>query len=289
VAASDPNHPNPFLFTARRFDSETGLYYYRTRYYSPYIGRFLQTDPAGYTDGMNMYACCRNNPVACVDPSGMIMMIPTGNIAIGKGACGAATLPGAYVLSWKSVEDIGIDKLGAAVEVGEITKAMAVAAMVDLMKGAAGVVGGLALSVVDASTATHAYRAFVEIQDYCDSNLNGIMDSADHYSDAYWIELFGVYETSADMGYWNDLGYDSAGAALSASIVGYYLLYPMKDPTHDPFAGHWNVDGPDAPYEKAAPAVQAMLSASADKAKGAGVPEGVVKYISTAVAALSSP
>ena len=44
---SDPNHPNPFMFTGRQFDVETGLYYYRARYYNPYIGRFLQTDLRG--------------------------------------------------------------------------------------------------------------------------------------------------------------------------------------------------------------------------------------------------
>ena len=36
---------NPYMFTGRRFDTETGLYYYRFRYYKPDIGRFLQTDP----------------------------------------------------------------------------------------------------------------------------------------------------------------------------------------------------------------------------------------------------
>ena len=68
VAASDPNHPNPFLFTGRRFDTDTGLYYYRARYYNPYIGRFLQTDP-GRVD-INLYKYCRNNPLGFVDPSG---------------------------------------------------------------------------------------------------------------------------------------------------------------------------------------------------------------------------
>jgi RHS repeat-associated protein len=71
VAASDPNHTNPFLFTGRRFDSETGLYYYRARYYNPYVGRFLQTDPIGYGDGMDVYAYCRNNPTSGRDPSGL--------------------------------------------------------------------------------------------------------------------------------------------------------------------------------------------------------------------------
>jgi len=71
VAASDPNHPNPFMFTGRQFDIETGLYYYRARYYNPYLGRFLQTDPVGYEDGINWYRYCRNNPLVYTDPSGL--------------------------------------------------------------------------------------------------------------------------------------------------------------------------------------------------------------------------
>ena len=63
---------NPYMFTGRRFDFETGLFYYRARYYNPYIGRFLQTDPIGYGDGINWYAYCGNNPLAFVDPSGLV-------------------------------------------------------------------------------------------------------------------------------------------------------------------------------------------------------------------------
>ncbi len=61
TSASDPNHPNRFLFTGREFDADTGLYYYRARYYNPYIGRCLQTDPAG--DGTNPYEYCGNDPM----------------------------------------------------------------------------------------------------------------------------------------------------------------------------------------------------------------------------------
>jgi RHS repeat-associated protein len=68
---ADPNHPNRFLFTSREFDQETGLYYYRARYYNPQIGRFLQTDPVGYGAGMNMYGYCGNSPIIMADPSGL--------------------------------------------------------------------------------------------------------------------------------------------------------------------------------------------------------------------------
>ncbi len=71
VSASDPNHPNRFLFTGREFDSETGLYYYRARYYNPYIGRFLQTDPIGYEGALNLYQYCLNNPIIYLDPFGL--------------------------------------------------------------------------------------------------------------------------------------------------------------------------------------------------------------------------
>jgi RHS repeat-associated protein len=61
----------PFKFTGRRLDPETGLYYYRARYYSPTLGRFLQTDPIGYGDGPNWYMYARDNSVNFIDPSGL--------------------------------------------------------------------------------------------------------------------------------------------------------------------------------------------------------------------------
>ncbi|VWB16539.1 FG-GAP/YD repeat-containing protein [Burkholderia lata] len=48
----------------------TGLYYYGLRYYQPWLGRWLNPDPAGTIDGLNLYRMVRNNPVTLGDEDG---------------------------------------------------------------------------------------------------------------------------------------------------------------------------------------------------------------------------
>lgn len=80
---------NPYLFTGRRYDTETGLYYYRFRYYNPDLGRFMSADPWGivpdggkhnpfyptmqYSEGIraNLYTYVANNAVNFTDPFGL--------------------------------------------------------------------------------------------------------------------------------------------------------------------------------------------------------------------------
>jgi RHS repeat-associated protein len=62
----------PFTFTAREYDSETGMYFYRARYYDPKVGRFVTKDPIGFGGGdVNLYNYVGANPVNWIDPFGL--------------------------------------------------------------------------------------------------------------------------------------------------------------------------------------------------------------------------
>jgi RHS repeat-associated protein len=62
---------NSYLFTGRELDEESGLYFYRARYFDCLNGRFLQRDSLEYTNGMNLYEYVRSNPINRTDPTGL--------------------------------------------------------------------------------------------------------------------------------------------------------------------------------------------------------------------------
>jgi RHS repeat-associated protein len=67
---------NPFQYTGREFDIETGTYFHRARYYDPNVGRFLSEDPTGFGGGTAFYRYVNNRPTVAFDPSGLVAVIP---------------------------------------------------------------------------------------------------------------------------------------------------------------------------------------------------------------------
>ncbi len=70
LTASSGTIVNPFQFTGRDFDSETGLRYYRTRYYDQNIGRFTSEDRSRFKGGINLYTYVGNDATNLTDPNG---------------------------------------------------------------------------------------------------------------------------------------------------------------------------------------------------------------------------
>jgi RHS repeat-associated protein len=70
TTATGATSNNPSKYTGRE-DDGTGLYYYRARYYSPNLQRFISEDPIGLAGGNNLYAYVHNNPVSFTDPFGL--------------------------------------------------------------------------------------------------------------------------------------------------------------------------------------------------------------------------
>ncbi|OIO01359.1 MAG: hypothetical protein AUJ51_08485 [Elusimicrobia bacterium CG1_02_56_21] len=113
---------NPYLFTARELDSESGLYYFRARYYDWHRGAFTQEDPIGFDSGdINLFRYVANQPTNYNDPNGQILPVLDPMI-IGAGL-GAGTSFLATVISQSLTGNVDWAVVGKSTLVGGLTGA----------------------------------------------------------------------------------------------------------------------------------------------------------------------
>ncbi len=128
-----------FRYTGQQFLGSLNLYYYKARFYSPALGRFLQTDPIGTADDLNLYAYVGNNPINFNDPSGEFA-----NFLLG----GAANVAIGYGISWATGQDYSWGNAAVDFGIGAATSGVSAFAaasklnkIADLSPAAKGVLG----------------------------------------------------------------------------------------------------------------------------------------------------
>ena len=120
---------NPFRYRSYYFDHGIGLYFLKTRYYDPEIGRFMTIDDISYLDpesinGLNLYAYCLNNPMRYVDPLGksvILTILAVIGLSSIIGAASGAIMSGlAYVMETNEFDalDFWASVAGGAVSGG---------------------------------------------------------------------------------------------------------------------------------------------------------------------------
>ncbi len=170
-AYSELSQLNPFRYRGYYYDTETKLYYLKTRYYDPEVGRFITIDDLSYLDpdtinGLNLYAYCGDNPVMAVDPSGRWFFTVLFGLLIGTAISGAIEINNqvnahgwdASKWDWKQ---IGWSTLGGAVAgfISAIPLGGAIGAFI--FGGIGAVVGGYISGNVSIDSFESIFNAFV--------------------------------------------------------------------------------------------------------------------------------
>lgn len=231
---------NPIRYRGYYYDTETSLYYLKTRYYDPEVGRFMTIDGIEYLDpetinGLNLYAYCGNNPVMNIDPSGnFFLTFLLVSIGIGFAVGGAMAGVTAYrngARGWDLVGSI----VGGAILGGGMGAIMAIGGAAGLASIGAGLTGfslsaGAAFGVslaVGAGAGLLSYTAKTLISpskqwswvDFGVNGLSGLIKGAA----TYWIAFMGARFGAFDKVFLKDL----LGKELVKDIFSYDIAKGM--------------------------------------------------------------
>jgi RHS repeat-associated protein len=179
TSVTGTSNGNEFQYTGRENEGN-GLYFYRARYYSPLLGRFISEDPLGFLgSGPNLYGYALDDPINLIDPSGMQTLL---------GSAPATTppvttpYPGTPSPAQVAEAVQSVERATAAAEAGTTTTAeLGTGFGAEVETGAAGgPIGVAALGVVGAgATAYYGAQATIAVH---------------HENQAYDSELDAVHQ-----------------------------------------------------------------------------------------------
>jgi RHS repeat-associated protein len=106
-----------FAFQGHELDPESGLYYFRSRFYDPRLGRFLSEDPAQPARGSNLYTFVENDPINLLDPLGQDWLEDLSNFSAGFGDTLSFGLT-SKIRDWMGTNDV-VDRCSGWYKAGE--------------------------------------------------------------------------------------------------------------------------------------------------------------------------
>lgn len=199
---------NPIRYRGYYYDTETGLYYLKARYYDPETCRFISQDDISFLapnhiTGLNLFAYCNNNPINDVDFNGNIGFLAALGIAILIGAAIGATtgaVMGGAAYAIDHTSDFSWQGFGAAVAGGAVS-----GLITGGVAGAMSIIGGPATGVFVAYTLAGAVGGFA----------GSMVESAINGKDLLSIEVIGTAVVDAT---WGAIG-GAIGGLMQGSIT----------------------------------------------------------------------